>query len=70
MSVGTGKKTANVRRKSETELPAVVLRKKEIKNTQTVRQSAFQSDKTRQNANFRRNPLLQSHKQYKNKQIT
>ena len=37
---------------------------------QTVKQYAFQSDKTRQSANIRGNPLLQSHEQYKNEQIT
>ena len=36
-----------------------------IKNAQKVKQNAFSSDKTRQNANFQANLILQSHEQYK-----
>ena len=47
-------------KKSETELTASVLRRKKIRNTQKVKQNAFRLDKTRQNANFQGNPLLQA----------
>ena len=42
----------------------------EIPKTQNVKKNASLTDKTRQDANFRGNPLFQSYLQYKNKQIT
>ena len=51
-------------RRRETELTAGVLEKK-IKNTQKVRMLCGQTKQD--NANFRRNPLLQNHEKYKNK---
>ena len=51
---------------SETKLTASILKEK-IKTTQNIKKNAFESDKTRQTANFPANPLFQCYEQYKNK---
>ena len=52
---------------AETELTAAFCKK--VENTQKVKLNGFKLDKTRQNANLRGNSVLQSHEQYKTKQV-
>ena len=67
----TGNRPSGIQKFRSTELNASVLRrrKKSVTHKRLTR-TLFNRIKTRQNANFRGNPLLQSHERYKNKQIT